>query len=130
MNPEMQKAYDRKHPLYRKFSEFCEQTDLNTFWEKADLNGVAKKILHVRPQYWFVAGGEGQIEFYDFANFYDEVQRLGRVIGAPKKEDIPHINESERKHYSEELSERSVSRIREFYADDFALLDRVGVLSE
>lgn len=111
----------REIPFTVKFAHL----DINDFWrEVCKLNLFNAPLF--RPQTYWVQGFENEINYYSFTNLQSEFDRLCSDIGV-ETEKLEHMRKSDRCEWQEELEEDVQKLIKEYYKEDYLLLDRHGI---
>lgn len=101
------------------------------FWELNDWNKIFVATGKKRLQSQFFCGPDGEI-LVDYIIPYAELSThfspIARSLGVNKA--IPRENTSKIKRDSVELSDDLKARMREFYAEDYAMMDRIAAINE
>lgn len=117
-----------RNPYDRAVSHwaFCCQTkkwgmDKNTtFLEYTE--GVMQKISNHRPQSKLIEGPPRLDKLCKFETFEDDLKQVALEIGIVEGISIPHLNASERPHYSKVYCTATKQNVEDFYAQDFEQL--------
>ena len=110
------------------------ELDLNKFYrallrdEYLNMERLSYSVSHFKPQSFWVNRNndlKSMCHYYDFGRFSEEYQRLLYDIGAKNSPRLKHELRSKARTYSENSFDSDVEgMLRNYYADDFALLDQ------
>ena len=88
-------------------------------------------VVHFNTQsYWMNRNDKlkAMCNYYDFGNFAEEYKRLLSDIGAENRPRLKHMMRSKKRPKQDTALDPDVEEmLRDFYADDFALLDNHGI---
>lgn len=110
--------------------------DVNDFYrglfreEAMQYRRLSKVIVHFMPQSkWYACACklDAEVHTYDFGKFTTEYERLLDDLQAIKRPRLQHRMKTHRKGSISELAPDVLAMLREFYADDLALLRKLGM---
>lgn len=96
--------------------------DANELFERVELAELHKNLDVFKRQVWYLRDAPAGMKLIRFENLQADFAEVAAALGRPD-ETLPHIHRSARRlPWHEELSQRSVDRLVEFYRPDFDYL--------
>ena len=99
---------------------FANALTCSEFWERIDISELARTVPHFRTQFSYIQGCEDQVDqFIRFERLNQDFETYCLNLGKTNPPKLPHKFGTRHKSPLDELSDKAVKKIVEYYSIDY-----------